>query len=157
MNLRDAYQDGIRQQIKRVMDLLGEERTEMGLTAFVDGQSSWSSCFFARALHPVRLISEYDVARELDLKQHGTNKLNLVPVRIVYRTFDGCSSIMSKKELAQFIRDVRDDKRADEALALIAKMDYSGIETTPVKFGGPSCTNPWGVVSEQQSRRVGHG
>lgn len=142
MELSNLYYHGIREQIRRVLTLLGEERVDKGLTAFEDGGSNWGSCFFARALAPERLSSEFDVCRILGLvkpvisKSHG---LNVVPVRILYHTFDGCSKLMTKKELCDFIVYVRDESRPDEVMQLLRSLDYTGVEETPVEMVG-SCS-----------------
>lgn len=135
MDVRDAFYHGIREQVRRVLGLLGEERTDKGLTAFEDGASNWSHCFFARALAPERLHDEYDVARILGLTTENVDRpLNLVPVRIVYRTFDGCSTMITKKELEQFIVSVRDESRPDEVMKLLKSIDFKDVETTPVRM-----------------------
>lgn len=160
-DLAEVYYDGLRQQISRVLDLLGPDRVEKGLTAFEDGASTWSHCFFARALAPeVLLHGEEDVARALGLTNPtAKNGLNLVPVRIVYRTFDGCSSWMSKEDLRQMIRDLQAEQATTIETAAtnletakawlekskqnvnnaLKKINFMGVESTPVKLGGPSC------------------
>jgi hypothetical protein len=133
-NVNDLVYHGIRQQVRRVLDLLGEERTDKGLTAFEDGGKNWSQCFFARALAPERLHSEQDVARILDLK--STNgQLNLVPVRIIYRTFDECSTMITREELRDFIVSVRDESRPDEVMKLLRSLNFEGAESTPIEMG----------------------
>lgn len=159
-DLAEAYYDGLRHQIARVMSALGPERVEKGLTAFENGASNWSHCFFARALAPeVRLHGEEDVARALNFTSpHSKNGLNLVPVRIVYRTFDGCSQWMTKDELRQLIRDIQCETKPLDEIAdtlkganewlknaqqnvngALKKINFMGVEGTPVKLGGPSC------------------
>lgn len=158
-DLSEMYYDGLRQQIARVMHLLGDERIEKGLTAFENGASTWSHCFFARALAPERLNGEEDVARILGLKNPNTRHgLNLVPVRIVYRTFDGASQWMTKDDLRQMIRTLQDegkqleavDKGLSQAATWLAdqaknvnntlkKINFMGAENTPLKLGGPTC------------------
>lgn len=165
-DLSQVFYHGIREQVKRVVGLLGEERTEKGLRAFTKGASTWSHCFFAQALAPeYQLQSENDVARILGLV-NGDGRLNLVPVRIVYHTFDRMSSMISKLELADMMRELLDEYRAESAapveveipntsetvkeaekhlagapkiLDVIKKINYAGVEKTPVNLGGPSC------------------
>lgn len=143
MNVKDAFYHGIREQIRRVINLLGPERTDMGLSAFEDGASNWSECFFARALAPEHLHSEEDVARILGIFRHNTygskgkKQYNLVPVRIVYQTFDGLSTMMTKAQLYQFISDIRDESRPQEVLDLLRHVNYD-MEKESV-FAGPTC------------------
>ena len=132
MNLNDAYYHGIRQQIRRVLNILGDERIDKGLTAFENGDSTWSQCFFARALAPERIYDEDDVCRILGL-MHPAGYPNRVPVRIVYRTFDGCSSLMTHEQLQKFIEDVRDESRP-EVISLLRSINYSSVESTPAKM-----------------------
>lgn len=159
-DLSEVYYDGLRTQIARVLNLLGEDRVEKGLTAFENGASNWSHCFFARALAPERLNGEEDVARLLGLTSpHSKNGLNLVPVRIVYRTFDGCSTWMSKDELRKMIHHIQNEAEntlatTDETMShaktwlesqkesvnnALKKISFAGVEVSPVKLGGPAC------------------
>ncbi len=120
-NIQDLFYHGIRQQIRRVLVLLGEERTDKGLTAFEDGSSDWSHCFFARALAPARLNDEWCVARELGID-------TVIPIRIVYRTFDGQGRWINRDELKKFIEAVRDESRPSEVMELLKSIDYKGSE-----------------------------
>lgn len=134
MDINVAFYHGVIEQVRRVMGLLGPDRVDNGLTAFEDGASSWSNCFFARALAPEVLHSEQDVARLLDLK--STNgRWNCVPVRIVYHTFDGLGHVLTKDQLRQVIEDIRDESRPSEVLALIKSIDYTSVDSTPVLIG----------------------
>lgn len=157
-DISQVFYEGIRGQVKRVVGILGAERTEAGMTAFDDGSSNWSQCFFARALQPERLYSEYDVARLLGLRTPD-GRLNLVPVRIVYRTFDGMSSMITKKQLLELIRALQDEYNAPKKasttmieankwlstqsgksfLDMLKKINYTGVESTPLQLNGPSC------------------
>lgn len=131
MNVNDIFYHGIRSQVRRVLNLLGDERIDNGLTAFEDGASNWSQCFFARALAPERLHSEDDVCHILGLKT-AEGKPNRVPVRIIYRTFDGCSTMITRKQLQDLITQIRDESRPDEVLELLRSIDYTNVEETPV-------------------------
>lgn len=107
-DVRDLFYHGIREQVRTVLVALGPERIEKGLTAFEDGASNWSNCFFARA-----------VAGQCDLHKGDPEKtlqklLKLdshMPVRITYNLFDGMADYhgmkgisMSKDELKTFIQ-----------------------------------------------------
>jgi hypothetical protein len=137
VNVNDAFYHGIRHQIRRVLEKLGDERIDAGMTAFEDGASNWSQCWFARALAPERLRDETDVARILGFK-NGSGGWNLVPVRIIYRTFDGCSTLLTRDELAKLITDIRDESRPSEVMQLLRSINYTNVETTPVQME-PSC------------------
>lgn len=119
-NIRDAYFHGVRQQLRRVIQALGPDRTDDGLTAFIDGASSWSSCFFARALPGLELDlssdPSEDIRRELKLETK-------VPVCITWNTFDGCGVTMSKDQMQQFIQDVLDETRPQEVMELLAGLN----------------------------------
>ena len=133
MELNNLFYIGIRQQIRRVLNLLGPERTDMGLTAFEDGKSNWHECFFARALAKDAAFtsdrSEVGVARALGLVTN-TGAPNLVPVRIVYATFDGNSKLITRNELNEFIVAVRDGQRPEEVMNVLKSVDYSDVEKT---------------------------
>lgn len=131
-DVRDLFYHGVRHQIRRVLDAMGTDRIDAGLTAFEDGASNWASCFFARAYPELRFYStpqaEYAIAEALGM---GTNR---VPMRIVYRTFDGYGIDMTKEQLRSFIEAIRDESRPDEVLDLLRSIDYTDTESTPADF-----------------------
>lgn len=142
-NVNDLFYHGICHQVRRVVQALGEERTDKGLTAFEDGHSNWSDCFFARALKDevdLNIEGELGVAKALGFKSQSTESgYNLIPVRIVYRTFDGNSSCITRDQMKQLITDIRDETRPDEVMKLLRSINYKDVETTPVSFVGATC------------------
>jgi hypothetical protein len=136
MDVSLAFYHGIREQVRRVVLALGPERTDLGLSAFEDGHSSWSDCFFARALPDVNLNREGEdgVARALKLFGKTPSGLNLIPVRIVYHTFDNLSTVITKDQMKKLISDIRDESRDPELMALIRSIDYTGVEERPIHF-----------------------
>lgn len=143
MDIRDAFYHGVRHQVRRVLEAMGPERIERGLTAFENGASNWSHCFFARAYPELSLNSgraEFQVAQALGM---GTNR---VPMRIVYTLFDGVGSktTMTKGDLRKFIEGFLDEKRDPEVQKaiddLIRSTDFSTAhDTTHTVFAGQSC------------------
>lgn len=127
MELNNLFYIGIRQQIRRVLNALGPERTDKGLTAFEDGASNWQQCFFARALADDaafrRERGEIGVAKALGLLSKDGSP-NLVPVRIVYCTFDGNSKLITRKELNDFITAVRDGQRPEAVMEVLRGVSY---------------------------------
>lgn len=134
-NVQDLLYHGIRENIRRVLTALGEEQVDKGLTAFEDGASNWSNCFFARALADDTSLASYDpegkIASILGL-QKPDGSPNLVPIRTVWRTFDGASQLITAEELKKFITEVRDESRP-EVLALLRSIDYASVETQAVE------------------------
>lgn len=123
MNLQDAYYHGIRQQVRRVLESMTDLQIEKGLTAFVDGASTWSHCFFARAL---RGDTDLDRCRDPEQEIMRVLKINSpIPVRIVYCTFDGLG-VMKKDELMDFIKS-RGGSDLD-----VSGIDYSKVEQEPI-------------------------
>lgn len=116
------FYHAIRQQLRRVLGKMTEEQIDAGLTAFEDGSRNWSQCFFARALRPHVLHSEYDVVRILGLESP-------MPVRILYTMFDQAhGSRMTSSELYQFLASVRDESRPDEVNKLLRSMNWKNSE-----------------------------
>ena len=142
-NVNDLLYHGIAHQVRRVIKALGDERTDKGLTAFEDGSSNWSDCFFARALSGevnLNYEGEIGVAKALGFTSTSTRSgYNLVPIRIVYRTFDGNSTMISKDQMKRLISDIRDETRPDEVMRLLRSIDYAGVEENPVSFAGAAC------------------
>lgn len=140
-SFNDMHYHAIRQQVRRVVMALGEERTDKGLTAFEDGHSNWSDCFFARALKGevnLNVEGEAGVARVLGLTRQDGG-LNLIPVRIVYHAFDSASRMVSRNEMQQIITDIRDETRPDEVMRLLRSIDFTGVDEKPVEFAGATC------------------
>ena len=136
MEVSNIFYIGIRQQIRRVLNALGPERTDKGLTAFEDGASNWHQCFFARALADDPTFQEYrdedGVALALGLT-YASGAPNLIPVRIVYHTFDGQSKLITREELNEFITAVRDGQRPEQVMEVLRSIDYKGVESKPVR------------------------
>lgn len=142
--MKDLIYHGVRQQITRVLKAMGEDRISQGLTAFENGASTWSACFFARAYPEVRLAGlganpELQIANLLGM---GDNK---VPMRIVYHTFDGVGITMTKKAMHEFIRAFLDEGRDpavnNEIDKLIAGVNYEGAEEKAVDFAECAVVN----------------
>jgi len=132
--MKDLIFHGVRQQISRVLTAMGEKRVLDGISAFEDGASNWSACFFARAYPEINLHRdpENQIAELLGMGQ------NKVPMRIVYRTFDGMNITMKKPELLSFCRGFLDKQRdpgVEAAInAVLSGIDYKGAEDAPIDF-----------------------
>lgn len=128
MNVADIHYHGVRDQIRRVISKMTPEQLDAGMTAFQNGSSSWANCFFARAFggqteavdSPEKFLME-----QLDLSTP-------VPIRIVYCTFDGLGKTMTRAQLADFIRSVREGENLDQTLAVVKSIDYTGVESREV-------------------------
>lgn len=133
-DVRDLFYHGVRHQIRRVLEAMGPEKIEMGLTAFENGASNWSACFFARAYPELNLNYDPENVIAKALGMEG----NRVPMRIVYRTFDSIGVSMTKQGLVEFIRNFLDEKRDPEAQAgieeLLRGVKYEGAEDEAVDF-----------------------
>lgn len=133
MNVQDIYYHGVRDQIRRVLGRMTEEQLDKGMTAFENGGSNWSHCFFARAFGGLASgDAEQKLMKHLDLDTP-------IPIRIVYCTFDGMGRTMNRKQLRQFIEDVRDESRPEEVLTLIRGVNYAGAEDRQVHEANISC------------------
>ncbi len=131
------------QQIRRCLQAMTDQQINQGLTAFEDGESCWSSCFWARVFPDTNLYNlehgytnkagkrqrlhyaiEWWIADQLGLPSH-------VPVRIVYNLFDGCSKTMTPQQLADFIRRARlEGDHSAEVLDLLRSLPDLDKETT---------------------------
>lgn len=136
MDVRDIYYHGIRHQVKRVLQAMGEQRVLDGISAFENGQHNWSACFFARAYPDLKLHEQSDPETVL------MDKLDLprTPIRIVWHLFDnfGRGVTMSQKELHEFVRGFLDDQRdpivQKNIEDLMRSMDFTKAEATPAKL-----------------------
>lgn len=141
-DVKDLFYHGVRQQITRVLKAMGEDRISQGLTAFEDGASTWTACFFARAFPEVNLELGNPEEKIADLLGMPGNK---VPMRIVYRTFDGVGFVMTKKAMKDFIRGFLDEQRDPKIQAgiddLLAQVKYEGAEEKPIDFAECAVVN----------------
>lgn len=123
-DMRDMIYHANLQQIRRVLNAMGSERIEQGLTAFDNGASNWNQCFFARA------FPEFDLSwtpEGIIMQQLGIP--SPVPIRIVYQTFDGVNKgLMTKNVLRTFIEAVLDERRPQEVLNVIRSINYDAEE-----------------------------
>lgn len=134
-DVRDLFYHGVRHQITRVLKGMGEDRISQGLTAFENGASTWSACFFARAYPEVNLNfgdPELKIAEMLGMPG------NKVPMRIVYRTFDGVGTVMTRDAMKSFIRGFLDEQRDPAVQAgiddLLKGINYEGAEEKGIDF-----------------------
>ncbi len=130
-DVRDLFYHGVRHQMRRVLQALGPERVDKAMTAFDDGQSSWSQCFFARAFPEFDLASmnspEYFLATKLGFK-------GITPIRIVWHTFDSLNHYMTKSQMIDFVNAVRDDMRPAEVMELLRSLNLpNNMSDTPVE------------------------
>lgn len=141
-DVKDLFYHGVRHQITRVLKAMGEDRISLGLTAFENGASTWSACFFARAYPEVNLTWADPEAKIAELLGMPGNK---VPMRIVYRTFDGVGITMTKDAMLQFIRAFLDEGRDEKVQAgideLLAGVKFEGAEDKPVDFAECAVVN----------------
>lgn len=139
-SVKQLMHEGIRHQITRVLEAMGDQRIEKGLTAFKDGASTWTACFFARAYPEINLLDRDPEARIAELLGMPGNK---VPMRIVYRTFDGLGIGMTKRGMEDFIVKFLAQNQEDEAEldAAIAGVNYTGAEDRPIDFNECATVN----------------
>ena len=129
MDVNVAFYHGIRQQVRRVLKALGPERVEKGLTAFEDGNHSWSHCFFARAFSGECNLAV--VGDPESLIQHKLGIDSRVPIRIVWNLFDQYDHylrqddkmLMTTKEFRSFIEGFLDEQREPEVINLLRSLD----------------------------------
>lgn len=129
MNIQDIQYHGVREQVSRVLKLMTNDEIDAGLTAFEDGASSWSACFFARALPALHLDAGQPEQKLMD----HFNFRTVIPIRMVYCTFDGAGAQMTAQALRQFIEAVRDDRRPAEVNEILRQIDFAGVEDRPIK------------------------
>lgn len=142
MNLQDVFYHGIRDQIRRVLTRMSDLEIERGLTAFEDGSSSWSHCFFARACPDLGL--DHGLPEQKLMAHFGLP--SPVPIRIVYQTFDGAGVTMKQWDLAKFVREVRlgeNSSAIDEVLRGISFDETKVAEVCAPSFGNDSDINPY--------------
>lgn len=124
MNAKDIFYHGIRDQIRRVLTAMGPDRVDAGMTAFEDGSSDWSNCFFARAYPDLALNQGSPEAKLCEALGLTTT----LPLRTVWVTFDSASKWITRPQLKQFINDVLDESRPAEVMELLRSLDASGAK-----------------------------
>lgn len=124
MNIQDIFYHGIREQIRRIVTQMTDLEIERGLDAFDTGTSSWSHCFFARALPQLEL----DEGRpEQKLMEHFGLK-NRIPLRIIWCTFDGAGKVVSREQLCQFIKEINLGESSPELDKMLRQIDFKSAE-----------------------------
>lgn len=139
MDYETAVYHGVRQNLRRVLNALGNDRIELGLTAFEDGVSNWTGCFFARAFKNEARVGTTATGHHIDPTLHICTLLNdpgyklKVPVKILWHTFDSAQSSfggknLSRQDLRKFIEDVLDESRPSEVMNLLRGINYDKVE-----------------------------
>lgn len=128
MNIQDAFYHARIVHIRNVLTALGPVRVAKGMTAFDDGQSNWSHCFFARAF-----AGELDLHGRPEVQLKEALKLpSIVPIRFVWRAFDSAASAgMKRAELKAMIEKLTTqdhDDAVDKFLASIAFDEAQPVE-----------------------------
>lgn len=124
MNIQDIFYHGIREQIRRIVTQMTDLEIERGLDAFDTGSSSWSHCFFARALPQLELD---EGKPEQKLMEHFGLK-NRIPLRVIWCTFDGAGKVVSREQLRQFIKEIHLGESSPELDDMLRKIDYKAAE-----------------------------
>lgn len=138
-------------QIRRCLQAMSDEQIDSGLTAFDNGASSWSNCFWARVFegfdlykigadgytakrgdkHRSHYAIEWFIADRLGLESN-------MPVRIVYNLFDGdgVRNGMSRGQLRDFIHRARLEGDHDpQVLQLLAELG-NDVESAELVWSG---------------------
>lgn len=123
-DVRDLFYHGVRHQMRRVFQALGPERLDNAITAFEDGHSSWSDCFFARAFPELNLNSTPNPEKLLASKLGFSG---ITPIRIVWHTFDSLNHYMTKSQMVDFVNAVRDDMRPAEVVELLRSINLNPL------------------------------
>lgn len=143
VDINVAFYHGITHQIRRVLGAMTEEEIDAGIDAFETGSSDWSNCFFARALANRPEFQAYrnelGVAMALGLQNDSRLGYNLVPVRLIYHTFDSCSTFLTRDELKRLITDIRDESRPADVMNLLKQIDYAGVESREIPEAKFAC------------------
>lgn len=119
MKLSHIFDEAKYQHIRRVLKALGPERIDKALTAFDDGKSNWSQCFFARAVQgevdlnkaswktiPADISKRGIIGPEYELmKLLGLS--DAVSIRFVWQSFDSAHATgMTRKKLKSMIEEI---------------------------------------------------
>ena len=104
MDLKTVMYHGRIQLLRTMVDALGQNRLAKGLTAFDDGESTWSECFFARAFEGEMNLrsrtAENQIKSKLGMK-------SIVPIRFTWQAFDSARSTgIDRKELQRLLREI---------------------------------------------------
>lgn len=156
----------IAQQIKRCLEAMTDAQIERGLTAFEDGASNWSNCFWARVFEGgIAMVPQWYKAKngktyKRELVKDDTamfpgiewwiaDRLGLesnIPVRIVYNLFDGFGSQMKRADLRDFIRKARiEGDTPDAVMDLIRSVPLTTFTVEPSWNAEVSCDLPRSV------------
>lgn len=129
MNIQDAFYHGRIMHIRNVLTALGPIRVTKAMTAFDDGQSNWSECFFARAFQ-----GELDLHRNPEQQIKAAIGLkSIVPIRFVWRSFDSARETgMTRATLEKLIKEIMTQQHSDAAEKFLRSIEFD--ETVPVEM-----------------------
>ncbi len=135
MNIQDAFAQARYQLLKQVITALGPERMAKAMTAFVDGRSSWSECFFARAF-------EGEICLNKNPEQQIQDALGLptkVAIRFTWTAFDSCQGTgIKRKDLEALCkRIVEEDKMSDDIADFVRSVNFDEFKTVSLDCAVP--------------------
>lgn len=104
-----------------------DEQIDRGLDAFEFGASTWSSCFFAKALKTdFRLVAYPSHAIAMMLS------VDVGAVNTVVKMFDNLAPHTTKDDLRALVIEARDSRRDAKAVeALLASIPQEKFDLTP--------------------------
>jgi hypothetical protein len=95
-----------------VLEALGPIRVAKGMTAFEDGSSDWSNCFFARAFEGELNLTRYPEGQIKEALKFQT----IVPIRFVWTAFDSAKSTgITRDGLIKLIHEVQQQEHSKAA------------------------------------------
>lgn len=147
MDIQTAFYHGIRHNIRRVLTALGPARVDKAMTAFDDGASNWNECFFARAFKgELDLSADLSTDKEFQWEKQfpkadapeikimaALDIPSVVPIRLVWHTFDSHSKLITREQLQKFVADVQNEAYAASADEFLKQFDFTTeVEETPM-------------------------
>lgn len=162
MDIQDVFKEARYHHVRKVLQALGPDRVAKAMTAFENGASSWSECFFARALKDEVDLTNY-ITLPLDIQKRRISNPEyqimqalgietVVPIRLVWHAFD--SHGMTRKQLQAMIDEILDDQPSKETLDFINSIDFDQYETKELTCGVPVTQEPEVVKWPNTNSRV---
>ena len=129
MDLQTIFYHARIVHLRNVLTALGPVRVAKGMTAFDDGESNWSNCFFARAFKG-ELNLNHNAEHRIQNALHLPTR---VSIRFTWRAFDSAKDTgMTREALKDMIEKIT-AKTNDEAVdKFLASIEFN--ESEPVEL-----------------------
>lgn len=135
MDIQTAFYHARYQHLRNVLTALGPIRVAKAMTAFEDGRSNWSQCFFARAFEgeldlnnrvvvPVEILERKILAPEWQI-MNALKFKTVIPIRFVWQAFDRHNRGTTREKLQNMCKEIVANQHNDAVEEFLKSIEFN--------------------------------